>query len=466
MNTPENAGDMSPDDPVFDDDPTIHAQEADDDDDDDNNGIPVLPSGAGGPRRRNPNKGKPRKGRRGKRVVTTQYVDDDDDLTHAAPDIPLMEVGNDCERIDVERMGPIHEGFLGYIEPDATEESIVDLYGGGKYTLKAKRADGKIITRRTIKIAGDPIFQSAESQHKWERLTGGKRNGESFSVTEFMRMQDERDERRRKEEQDAEERRRKWELEVTQRAKDAEREAEERRKTREYEWERQRQREQEEMDRRRRQEEDERERRRMAETERMNKQNQEFYSTMLQIMNGANNQAMTQMQGLLNNIKKAEPADQFEKALTVLASAKALFGGGGGDDDGDADPWTMFVKSLPQLLNSAGGAVGRAVNEIKGAPPQGQLTGGGGGGGSGGLPPELEAKFTQVATKWLAEGKDPLTMFHKVTDQLLKMPAKPPQRGNIQPPQAGTINNPPQPQNQPPAQTQHVRHTAKFGKGR
>lgn len=83
---------------------------------------------------------------------------------------------NEVEYILVSRSEPtLEQGSLGRISPDATEFDISDRWGGGKYVLTARDANNRLTPkgRRTIYIAGDPLFQSETNRQKWIRMQGG-----------------------------------------------------------------------------------------------------------------------------------------------------------------------------------------------------------------------------------------------------------------------------------------------------
>lgn len=389
--------------------------------------------------------GRPRKTRT---TIEREEIDPDDEES-AVSDVALFAANEiaGCERIDIFRQGPIDEGLLGKLSAEDTEDTIKNTYGGGTYVLFAKDSRGKILSRRALKVAGDPIFTSAIARTQWKRMnpdlhqTSSNDDGKRMDIIEVMQMMDAREEKTRKDIADREEQRRARETEDYNRRRAEEREHEERKRREEREWEEKRRRDEEERERRRRQDEEERDKRarvaqeeaearrrredaeietRRSERERQAAtQNQEFFKSML---------AMHQQSAV-----KSDPMEQFGKMVTAFAAVKDTFGAeGGGMDDGD--PWTMLIKNLPGILKTGIPAIGTAVSEIRGVgqsptmSPSRQLVDASGQpyvltqtAASNGveLPPELQQKFMVLAGKWMEEGKDPVTMFNRTADILL-----------------------------------------------
>lgn len=335
-----------------------------------------------------------------------------------APD-PENDVNQDIViKVRVYRTDP-NEGILGYIDDmEATEQTILDRWGGSTYRLDGMNGRGRVVRCRSLKIAGDPIFEgeAAESIYRKSKGLPPKHTltnvGNSMSPQEIMAMMEARDKERRQEEKDKTEERK--------------REAEERRKEeREFILERERlqrefderkRKDDEERDRRRREDEREREDRRRKDLQEEQTRQQQFFAQMLQMTQQQANQTLSFVkESALSRGSQTDSTEALIKGVQLVLSIKEGLGGG----DGEEDLLHSVVKNLPGMINAAGNAVGKAINEVKGNkqipsvvnPQQGGLQ----------LPPgELSNKFATIINKIREQGGNPELVLSSIADKILQ----------------------------------------------
>jgi len=72
----------------------------------------------------------------------------------------------------VRPIGPVEEGTLGTVPPDADEALLMSRYGGGIYRIQKKDHGGKIAGARTITLSGEPKLKSKDALRQYKILTG------------------------------------------------------------------------------------------------------------------------------------------------------------------------------------------------------------------------------------------------------------------------------------------------------
>lgn len=341
--------------------------------------------------------------------------------------VPLFEqaTGEDAERIDkigVIRMEPLDEGHVGYIEPNAAEEDIFRRWGGGTYRLQAKTSYGKPVKGgfKTVRIAGDPKFETAISLARWKRLKRQEAADDNEpaereprrrepGALELFELQERKEEARRqrdKEEYDRRELEReashKREIErlrIEAEGRERERRADDERR------ERERQALEERRDRDRRADED----RRTVEQEQQRTRDREFYANMLAMQ------------------KDGAKAGGLGATLELLAAAKELFASSG---DGGGDPITALMQNLPAILDKSSG-IAASMTEQQQPAAAGQAPGGG---------PRVQltgahaVKLAQVVQHLRGQGIDPDKTLLRTFEALAR----------VKKPQAQTQNEPAQ----------------------
>lgn len=106
--------------------------------------------------------------RRATRKGEVLVLDPETPATNPANNLPLFPGGDeDIVAIGVYRLEPIDEGNLGSLPPESDEETIRRRWGGGIYRVSAKGTDGKFARTRTVTIAGDPKFESADARKRY-----------------------------------------------------------------------------------------------------------------------------------------------------------------------------------------------------------------------------------------------------------------------------------------------------------
>lgn len=357
-----------------------------------------------------------------KRELNEGNDDDDAGMTFAA----LFDAGPDdgntekVVRIRVNRADP-KEGFLGYIDDmEATEAAIKDQWGGSTYRLDGVNLRGRIVRVRTIMVAGDPIFVGEAFEANWRRMRGlpkkdAGQSGDQLSAREMIELMDAREAALRKELADKEEASRKAREEREAERRRDEREWQLQREREQREWDERQRRERDEADRRRRQDDEEREARRRRDNEEAAARQAQFMTQMLTSAQSQANQMIAFVKETVAANAAGPKTDGSEMLIKGVQLAMQLRDAAGGESEEDL--LTTVVKNLPQMLNSAGNAVGKAVREIKGAPGapaqashEGGLT----------LPPgPVSAKFSELVNRISAAGGDPEKTLDALADRLL-----------------------------------------------
>lgn len=403
-------------------------------------------------------RGRPKGSGKGKTVTTTvtrqtsldgeEKSDDDVSMTFGA----LFDAGPDDKndeivtRVRVNRAEP-KEGMLGYIEDmDATESYIRDEWGGSTYLLQGLNNRGKIIRVRSIVIGGDPKFVGEAFDLQWRRQKGlppksanGAAPGEQMSMKDMLAVIEAREIALRKELADKEDRDRRERIEAAETRRKDEREFQMLRERDAREWEEKRQRDQAEVARVRRAEDDDRESRRRRDNEEATTRSQQFMTQMLTIVQQqASNSIAFVKETVAGQQTGKDPSDMLMKGITLALQLKEAAGGGGEDD-----LLTTVVKNLPEMLNSAGNAVGKAVREVRGqpaAPTNGKA--------NGLMLPAgpVSDKFAALVNRITESGGNPEATLAALADRLLAtappLPKKPPSTGNGAPVVAKTVFDP------------------------
>jgi hypothetical protein len=326
-------------------------------------------------------------------------------------------------RVRVSRRNP-NEGTVGYLDdPLAGEEEIKQKWGGGTYVLQGLNSSGVIKGSLTVTIAGDPIFQSTQAEVFWRRGLGlppkpvdNGRRDDGMSVKDMMQMMDAREEQRRKDSERQEEEKRKRDREDEDRRRREDREwalareqaqsaADERRRKLEEESETRRKREASEGDERRKREVIEADDRRRKDAIEAQERSQQFMKEMLSIV-------QTNASNSLAFAKELQPKGDGNATEMLLKGVELALKLKGASEGGDEDLLTTVVKNLPDMLSSAGNAVGKAIREVKGNPS---------GGGDGLTLPAGPAseKMSKLIAAISAKGGDPEKVLAGIADRLL-----------------------------------------------
>lgn len=380
-----------------------------------------------------------KKKRGGKATETTiikRELTEDDDGVERMTFAALFDPGPDdanaetVVRVRVFRADP-REGYLGYIEDmNATEEFIQERWGGSVYKLEGLNVRGRITRVRTVVIGGDPIFIGEAFEAQWRKQKGltpkAKANAQELSTKDMLELIQEREIALRKELADKEERERKERQEREEARRRDEREFQLQREREQREWDERRRREQEEADRRRVREEEEREARRRRDLEEAQQRQQQFMTQMLTVVQSQANNMISfvketvAMQAAAGP-KGGDPSEMLIKGVQLALQLKEAAGG-----EGEEDLLTTVVKNLPQMLNSAGNAVGKAIREVKGggsapalANPGGPKVGVTPQGGLMLPPGPVSEKFAAIVNRVVEAGGDPEQALANVADKLL-----------------------------------------------
>jgi hypothetical protein len=280
----------------------------------------------------------------------------EDEPTHAPVELgPLFNFGDDSERqhdrTNCYRIEPINEGLLDAIAVDATEEDIRNRWGGGKFKLIAVDADGTIMKNRTIKIAGDPVFDNDIAQQQYTRLLRQKfgispaGNAPSGAAASDAVEAATEERHRRTLERIAAEAEAKAKIEEQRRRSEREeREAEERRRSDERKAERERD------EANRRQEREERE----AKEERRWREEREARDREFRERLAADDRRREEEKQEREREREERRQDRAERgdptAMLVQGMQLAMSMGGGGEPP---DAMTAFLSKAPELLQGA-----------------------------------------------------------------------------------------------------------------
>ncbi|MGK2953688.1 MAG: hypothetical protein ACSLEZ_15065 [Thiobacillus sp.] len=393
--------------------------------------------------------GRPRgSGRKGtettiiKRELTGE--EDPDDLQTFSALFAVPEGDGGIVRVRVISRDP-DEGSLGYIDDlDASEDVLREKWGARTYVLQGIDATHRIRKSMQVKVGGgDPIFNSEVAEAKWRRahgLASTRTNGAAMSPIELMKVIEERDEKRRREEKEVRQEREEREAKVESRRREDDRTWQQQREKDARDWElRKGQMERDAEDRRRREEAERDDRRRKDDAERADRErrdrleaearSQAHMQQMLTMVKQSSEQAMLHMKTTAaTNAVASNPTVQMMETVKMIAAVKDAFGGAAGGSDGDMDPMSMLIKSLPEMLAGVVPAIGATVREIRGggaSPPAQSLQ----------LPPAVASKMEQLATAFAAKGIDPeagiAALLDTAANRLAGVPAATPQAQQI-----------------------------------
>ncbi len=361
---------------------------------------------------------------------------------------PLFELAGDLTavaKVGVIRDEPIEEGQLGYVLPDATEETIRRRWGGGTYRLQAKTEQGHHLKGgfRTIKLAGEPKFTDAVSLAKYRRLRRQEMGEDSEpqaaakgqpSILEILEMQERKaelaraqareDYERREAERDAAHRREMERVKLEAEAHERERKAEDDRR-----------------DRERQAAEERRERERLAEDQRRRQdqedgraRDREFFAGMLK---------------LNKEEAKGGGTAGLESALRVLMAAREMFGEGG-----SPDAITTLIGNLPAILDKSSGIASQITGQAPAAggeePPKDGIT------LSGIHGRKLAAAMQNLRSQGVDPEKVLLHQLHQLATVKVQRPGEP--AANVSPPD-GKQSAPPQAS--PAARSRRARRPAR-----
>jgi hypothetical protein len=307
--------------------------------------------------------------------ITTKTVEehDDDEASAAAQLTPLFDRTKNAKsktitKIAVNRTDP-DEGHLGYLGPDASEHEIAQKWGGGEFVLKAKNDASQIVQQQSLKIAGDPIFQSEIAEARWRRLNnlrpgvggGGRPDG---GLKEILTVIEERETRRREEER---------ERRALERQEALDREERNRREQREHEEKLAK--DAADREERRRKDDTEREDRRRAEAREDEERRTRLHREDLDRADAASKAQLAQTQQFFQQLqalnkrddRAAGDADPIKILTTGMDLALKMREGAASGEPTDA--LTALLSRLPETLAEVRSTAKEAYHEIKGKKP-------------------------------------------------------------------------------------------------
>lgn len=249
----------------------------------------------------------------------------------------LFDGDDRVDHIAIERIEP-PEGFLGTIDPSATEEDIRGKYGGGKFRLRARDASSRFVKGIPVvthTIGGDPVFISAAFEKQWRRRQGldsgpSNSNGviseKPLGFGELMLLMDKQAERSRAMFLEQSQIRERESAAAHERQLEAIK-AEAKRREGELAFERERL----------KSEATERENRLAREMAAERERQREHNAAMLQLISKKGEQA-------------AEGGAGVQTLIAGMKLAQELTGGG----EGAGDPLTAFAQNLPEIIEQGG----------------------------------------------------------------------------------------------------------------
>jgi hypothetical protein len=341
-----------------------------------------------------------------KRRAAKRVVEDADEFGEA----PLFEDDGRIDHIAVERIEPA-EGFLGNIEPGATEEDIRGKYGGGKFRLRARDAGSRFVKGvplATVTIGGDPVFQSNTFEQQWRRRQGltttGASNGNGvisekpLGFGELMLLMDKGAERARATYQEQAQIREREAVAAHERQLEQIR-AEAKRREQELAFERERL----------KTEAAEREGRLAREMAAERERQREHNAAMLQLISEKGKQA-------------SEGGAGVQTLIAGMKLAQELTGGG----EGGGDPLTAFAQNLPDIIEQGGkliamdkASAGQA-GKIRANPRSAKV-----GKDDVVLTGEVAKKAAQLVKHLEAQGKNPARVLSRAFDVIGRTKAAP-----------------------------------------
>lgn len=338
--------------------------------------------------------------RRTMRVTETEIdAEDEADQLKAWDEAPLFAAidrqDKHIDAVSVRRTDP-PSGYLGTMPPDVSEASLAAKWGGGSYILEGKNADTRIVpnARRTIKIAGDPVFAGEVEEIQYRRSNGlpvrvatATPAADALSTKDLLMLLEEKEERRRAEQLAREDRARTEQNERDdrerrlrdERALQLQKDADDR-KAREVK-------DQEEREERRaratREDDERRARIHREDMERMQAQNTALLAQSQQFFQ----QQLASMAAAVKEAPAAAAGDggAVKALLTGLQVARDFMGpkGGSGGEGGDPAPapdlLTSLIQRLPETLAEVRKTAGGVYSELTGK--------GGQAGAPAGVPP-------------------------------------------------------------------------------
>jgi hypothetical protein len=365
-------------------------------------------------------------------TVTTKTVEElDDDEPANAQSTPLFDRAANkktktISKIAVRRTDP-EEGFLGVLGPEATERDIFSKWGGGEFNVQAKNEASQIVTQMTLRIAGDPIFQSEIAEARWRRANNLRPSTEQAGgggIREILTVIEEREARRREEER---------ERRAAERQENLDREERQRREQREHEAKIQKDAEERE-ERRRKDDADREERRRTearADEERRNRQHREDLerveaASKLQL--AQTQQFFTQLQAISKREERdSRDTDPVKLLTTGMDLALKMRSEGGGGDPPDA--LTALLSRLPETLAEVRSTASAAYDEVK--AKRGRAAGGAAPGAAeapGGdevtITGPTASRMKKMIAILTASGKDPEAVIAGLADHVIGMAGK------------------------------------------
>jgi hypothetical protein len=364
-----------------------------------------------------------------KTVVTRTELDgeelepsDAEQFAEANPEVTLFskeEVSDKrVEKLHITRTDP-DEGYLGFMAPHATEQDIVQRWGGSEYSVIAKNASGRIVLSRKFRLAGDPVFVSDIFEARWRRMMGLKKKDEksdkdpdTMSGREVMVWMQQQEASRRTDEAVRFERERERDREYQERVSREQREAQDRQSREQRESQERQAREQREhetkleVQRREDAERREKEHSRELEKERtanaqLLQQNQQFFQTML-AMNKQANEGAAQSDPTAMLISGMEMAMKMHEGATPK------------------DALTTVLERLPETLKEARETAAAAYREVSGGGKDKEAGAGGGKRDSLTIKGSLATKVKALVRHLVKQGKDPEKVIDGVADYLMK----------------------------------------------
>jgi hypothetical protein len=381
------------------------------------------------------------------RTETTTDADEEENSSRSnLADVPLFADKLDATeetkvvaRVDVHREEP-EEGFLGKVDPSTSESQIFERWGGGKFVFWAKNSIGQIVSRKTVRIAGTPVFQDEVTEARWRRANGLKPKSEggtvadgAYTAKELMAIIEAKSEAARVESESREEKRRREDADREEKARRDERDWRDRQAKEEREHRERLEKERADRDARleaqRREDERAREARIRDDEARREKEHERAMQATLAAAKESqekNQQFFTNMLAMAKAGDKAS-ADPMAQVTQILTIVEALKGAGSGEPQ---DAVTALLARLPETLQAAGSMVGGAIREAKGLPPvkheggegddeETAPRGNGPADGSIRLTGAAAAKVKELVMHLVSKGQDPEKVLVAVADYLM-----------------------------------------------
>jgi hypothetical protein len=110
---------------------------------------------------------------RTQQVIVLPADEDEDAAEKLTKGLPLFPDSQGIQGISIYRLEPVEEGSLGSLPADADEESIRRRFGGGIFKITAKDSAGLYAGSRTVTIGGDPRFESLDARRRYRNKMAG-----------------------------------------------------------------------------------------------------------------------------------------------------------------------------------------------------------------------------------------------------------------------------------------------------